>query len=198
MNTEYEALGNSVFGWVFMADNLIESANILRKESYHWSGKFGEMPDFRSYRICDVVTMLYAMAIECLLKALWLQSGNVLVKDGEYIGVNGNKSHRLESLARQIAKTGIVKFNKKDYKILEELSKNITSGRYPVETNIQKQYNAFFVPARKYDLEGNMLVEKQIKSFENIKKMLQMLYALTDPHIEKEYSDYLGLTKRWN
>lgn len=197
MNKEYEDSGNSVFDWVYVADSLVESANILRKESYHWTGKSGGMPDFRSYRITDVVTMLYAMAIECLLKALWLLPGNKLVKNGKFVGVNGDKSHHLPSLAKEIAKTGLIDFNEKDYKILEELSRNITSGRYPVETNMQKQYKKFFVPVKKYELEGNILVEKQVKSFEDIKKILKMIYVLTDPHIEKEDPDYLGLTKRW-
>jgi len=197
MNKEYEDLGNSVFNWVYVADSLVESADILRKESYHWSGRFGEMPDFRSYRITDVVTMLYAMAIECLLKALWLLSGNKIVKNGDFVGVNGCKSHHLPSLAKKIEETGIINFKENDYKILEELSINITSGRYPVETNIQKQYKEFSL-VKKYEEKDNMLVVKQIKSFDDIRELLEMMYALTDPHIEKEQPNYLNLIKRWD
>jgi hypothetical protein len=198
MNKKYEDLGNSIFEWVYISDNLIESANILRKESYHWSGKFREMPDFRSYRICDVVTMLYAMAIECLLKSLWLLSGNKLIKNGTFVGVNGNTSHHLPSLAKSIEKTGIINFTKKDYKILEELSINITSGRYPVEKNMHKQYQDFSVPIKKYEVAGNILVEKQVKSFDDIKDLLKKLYDLIDPNIEKEFPNYIGKTKRWD
>lgn len=198
MNKEYEDLGNSIFEWIYISDNLIESANILRKESYHWTGKFGEMPDFRAYRICDVVTMLYAMAIECLFKAIWLLSGNQLVKKGKFIGMNGITSHHLPSLAKTLTKTGIISFDKNEYKILEELTRNITSGRYPIEKNMHKQYQDFFAPYKKYKVEDNALVAKQIKSFDDIKDLLKKLYDLTDPHIEKECPNYLGKTKRWD
>jgi hypothetical protein len=52
---EYDGRGNSVFEWVYTADNLVESANILRMESYHWSQVRVGFPSFRSYRITDVV-----------------------------------------------------------------------------------------------------------------------------------------------
>jgi hypothetical protein len=196
MGAKYEDQGNSVFEWVYTADNLVESANILRKESYHWSGKFGEMPDFRSYRITDVVTMLYAMAIECLLKAVWLLSGNKLVENGNYIGVDGNKSHQLASLAKRVEKTGAVTFCAKDCEILEELSRNITSGRYPIEANMKKQFEDFFVPIRTYEEKNKVLIEKKAKSFEDIKGVLKKMYALTDSHVKGAYPEYLGLTKR--
>jgi len=198
MNKKYEDLGNSIFEWIYISDNLIESANILRKESYHWTGKFGEMPDFRAYRICDVVTMLYAMAIECLFKAIWLLSGNKLVQNGKFTGMNGIKSHHLPSLAKTLAQTGIISFDKNDYEILEELTRNITSGRYPIEKNMHKQYQDFFAPSKKYEVEDNALVAKPIKSFNDIEDLLKKLYDQTDPHIEKECPNYLKKTKRWD
>lgn len=60
MNKKYDKQGNGIFEWVYISVNLIESADILKKESYHWSSKSGGVPDFRAYRIYDVVTLLYA------------------------------------------------------------------------------------------------------------------------------------------
>lgn len=56
----------------------------------------------------------------------------------------------------------------------------------------------FYLPVKKYEVEDNILVEKQVKSFDDMKKLLKKLYALTDPHIEKEQPGYLKLTKRWD
>ncbi|HUU88788.1 MAG TPA: hypothetical protein VMX17_13685 [Candidatus Glassbacteria bacterium] len=197
MNFNFDNIGNNLFEWVFTADNLVEAANILKEESHHWSGTKNKFTTFRSYRITDVVTMLYSMATECLLKALWLKTGNKLAENGKYVSIKGTKPHDLMSIAKEISKTKIIKFTKNDYNLLRELTHNVTKGRYPIETNKQKHNQPSFLPVSKFNLKGNILVEKKMKSYKDVKRILVKIYSILDEEIKQSHADYLNLTNRF-
>jgi hypothetical protein len=86
-------------------------------------------------RVGAVCLMLRGMAVECLLKGLWLRHGNELVRDGRYIGIPGAGDHNLVQIASAVAFA--VSVEEKD--VLRRLSHFIEyGGRYPIPRNADK------------------------------------------------------------
>jgi len=77
--------------------------------------------------------MLHAMAVECLLKALWLRHGEVLVHDGKFVPIPNAGNHKLAAQAGVVfAKAGI-QLTDHELKMLERASLWIMAGRYPIQ-----------------------------------------------------------------
>ena len=82
-----------------------------------------------------VELMLRGMAIECLLKALWLKRGNVFVKDGHFKKVADAAAHNLPQLAHAVALAP----SELEIDMLRRLSHFIEyGGRYPIPKKPEK------------------------------------------------------------
>ena len=76
-----------------------------------------------------VRAMLLGYAIECALKALWVQQGNALIRNGRYVPVPGARDHDLSELARAVSFAS----TEPERQTLRRLSKFAQfAGRYPV------------------------------------------------------------------
>jgi hypothetical protein len=135
---DMEAAGNSWFGWVLKAAELHSASDILVNECVFrkYFGKDSKAFEAAIHspgaQVFSVILMLWAMAAECFLKALWLHSGRKLVVDGRYNTIPGTNDHQLDSIAAVIHQQRIFDFSEADIDILYRLSGYITSGRYPV------------------------------------------------------------------
>lgn len=137
----FDDIGNNYREWVFTADELLTANRFLCEHSYHLSPDWGSMdehpPTFDELRITGVILMLRAMAVECLLKALWLKSGEQLASDGKYRSIPGTKDHDLITLADKVSKKIPLVFSADESDFIRRLSRNIVSGRYPIHKDWQ-------------------------------------------------------------
>lgn len=156
---QFETGGNLPRCWFGSAFDLLTAADVLDRFKGDLRGEIietmrsgrHEEPKMTRRRwermsVETVSPMLRAMAIECLLKALWLKHGGMLAKDGRYVGVSKKNEHRLHDLAKAVSQKGYIVFTKRELELLEQASYWITSGRYP----IQSEYS-YLVPFRRPD-----------------------------------------------
>ena len=145
LRRDHELYGNKWYPWVLKAQELITSAEILRDEcttrKYFPNDldKYEDTMGSSGSKVFNVILMLWAMAAECFLKALWLKSGERLVICGEYRSIPDTKDHQLYKLAEALAKKGIFDFTEKEVDVLYRLSPFITLGRYPVQKKFMIQ-----------------------------------------------------------
>ena len=129
--------GNLPAGWEMSADELLAAAQALRErgESFDRASLAVGEPIPISGRLGAVELMLRGMGVECLLKALWVKQGNVLVDSGQYVSVRGAGSHDLPQLASAAEFT--LSVHEKD--VMRRLSYFIEyGGRYPVPKDALK------------------------------------------------------------
>ncbi len=127
------ALGNDIEQWLLRADALHTSGEFLYE-------RIGEPPTngadieevWKWFSIHDVGRMLRGMALECLLKAMWLARGEVLVKDGRFIGIPGTKGHDLYAIYVNAVTNHQSALSEEEKKLLARLSFAIVSARYPI------------------------------------------------------------------
>lgn len=140
---EFDKRGNDQIEWAFTADSLLTASNFLCQHSYHlkpdWPSLSERFPTFDELRVSDVIIMLHAMAVECLLKALWLKGGGRLAKNGKYQNVTSKNDHDLVSLSNAVLGKLGIEISKEEQDFLERLSRNITAGRYPIQKNWDMQ-----------------------------------------------------------
>jgi hypothetical protein len=147
---EIERHGNEVAGWIRVAENLIESGALLasaytsalevmvKDVRRTTSDGISRTPDEearvrRGHRTFSASLMMFAFAIECLLKAMYLNNGGVLYADGKYQRPKGLKaSHNLLEITEAFGFSQI--FSDEDREILDLLSAQNEKGRYPVHT----------------------------------------------------------------
>jgi hypothetical protein len=138
-------VGNDFYAWVLRAQELLISVTFLINESVDRKYNLANIGDLDKYedeiekgspgsKIYSIILMLWAMAAECLLKALWLKSGEQLYEDGQYQAITKN-DHQLDKIANTISKKGFLIFSKNEINILARLSNYIVIGRYPVPKN---------------------------------------------------------------
>jgi hypothetical protein len=123
---------NRASNWFDKADDLLFSSKILCDRC----GFLNTQPDdifAGDSKILWVINMLRAMAIECLLKGVWLLSGEILAEDGKFKGIPGANNHKLLSLSKKVSEKIDLKFSKEECILLDRLSYCITFGRYPVQ-----------------------------------------------------------------
>lgn len=136
---EFDKRGNDKIEWAFTADSLLAASNFLCQHSYHlkpdWPSLSERFPTFDEIRVSDVIIMLRAMAVECLLKALWLKGGGRLAKNGRYRKIPSSRDHDLVSLSNTVLGKLSIEISKEEQDFLERLSRNITAGRYPIQKN---------------------------------------------------------------
>lgn len=136
---EFDKRGNDHIEWAFTADSLLTASNFLCEHSYHlktdWPSLYERFPTFDEIRVSDVTLMLRAMAVECLLKALWLKGGGRLAENGRYRPVPWARDHDLVSLSNAVLGKVGMEISEQEQRFLERLSRNITAGRYPIQKN---------------------------------------------------------------
>jgi hypothetical protein len=87
LKRDHEDYGNQWFPWLLQADKLIASAELLRGQcvtrKYFPNDleKYEDEMQSPGGKVFNVILMLWAMAAECLLKALWLKSGRLYETD---------------------------------------------------------------------------------------------------------------------
>lgn len=135
LRPSYDYTGNDAFSWRRTADDLLMGARILDR-LYHQSipvrvrdGKViqGYMPLFAPSRL------LYAVAIETLLKARAVKRGHKFVVANKFRPINGTERdpHNLVLLAKA---TGY-RLSRKSKFLLDRLSYATEMARYPIAKN---------------------------------------------------------------
>ena len=85
--------------------------------------------------LARVEAMLLGMALECLLKGMYIRQRHALVKDGEYVGVKGAGDHQL----LQLADAAGVTLSQPERSILTRLTDFIKyAGRYPISKRVKE------------------------------------------------------------
>ncbi len=137
----FESRGNNLREWLHTADDLLAAIRFLCQHSYHLSPNWGSttehFPSYDELRITGVILMLRAMAIECMLKALWIKGGGKLVFDDKYQRIPDTNDHELFTLANAVSAKINLKLSANEDDFLKRLSRNIVSGRYPIQKNWQ-------------------------------------------------------------
>ena len=129
----HEALGNDIEQWLLRAESLHSAGQLLYE-------RIGEPPTpgadvekvWTWFGVHDIGRMLRGMALECLLKAIWLARGEMLVKAGRFIGITGAKGHDLYAMYTAACLNHRVALNEEEKKLLTRLSFAIVSARYPI------------------------------------------------------------------
>ena len=130
----YERAGNEPACWRSCAQDLLAAASVLRQRREKCPPDVTDDLVGSQWRIHPPELMLRGMAVECLLKALWVKRGNRIVKDGEYVGVPGAGSHNLVQVAGVLQ----LRLSRPEVDLLRRLTEFIEyGGRYPVPRNAQ-------------------------------------------------------------
>ena len=132
----FEERGNAPGTWWWFGRNLFTAADILRE---HWAIDKPTAVPRRNLRTAIAVhgpmLMLRACAMECWLKALYVDAGNKVAVKDRFEGPPG-KQHDLVSLASN-AKLAL---DDREIAMLAKLQRWITAGRYPIELSWQASY----------------------------------------------------------
>ena len=126
----FESSGRNPLSWQASARDLLEGAEAVKDRVPAFSGL---MPSLAS-----VQALLLGLALECLLKALWIKSHKAwldahkefsLTQNGEYVGIPNVNDHDLLA----IAKAANLQATAKEKAVLERLSGFVLfAGRYPI------------------------------------------------------------------
>jgi hypothetical protein len=126
---QHAQAGNLFGTWQSVAGDLLAAAQVLRERRDSWNIASLTNTDPIPPIIMPVELMLIGMAIECLLKAVWIKRGNDIVKNGTYVGVPGAADHDLLQLASAIK----CSLDDREKHVLLRLSHFIQyGGRYPI------------------------------------------------------------------
>jgi hypothetical protein len=133
----HERAGNLSSAWQLCARDLLFASDVLeerRRAAYEEAPIVGDLVPLE-YGLHPAALMLKGMALECLLKGLWLIRGNSLVLDGKYIGVPSAGDHDLVQLAHVIG----FKLTTLERDTARRLSCFIEyGGRYPIPRTAEK------------------------------------------------------------
>jgi hypothetical protein len=130
----FESSGRNPLSWQASAKDLFEGAEAVKDRVPTYTGL---MPTLAS-----VQALLLGLALECLLKALWIKSRKAwldehkefsLTRDGKYIGIPKVKDHDLLA----IANAANLKATAKERAVLGRLSGFVLfAGRYPIAKTV--------------------------------------------------------------
>lgn len=129
--THFDRTGNSTDAWLSVAENLLFASQILAEKSdepeTHLPGQVTQLST--RARVAAIELMLKGMALECLLKALWVKQGNRFVQAGAFAPVSGAGAHDLRQLAQAVPLSS----TPHESDLLGRLSHFIEyGGRYPI------------------------------------------------------------------
>jgi hypothetical protein len=127
--------------WASKADDLLRGASSLRQRTPFLDRQPSSLdaadffPGTEEWSLHLAMLMLRAFAVECLIKATWLQQGGLLFQNGRYKGVDGDKGHDLVALARRVG----IELGAEEADALERLSDYaVGPGRYPLPSSVEK------------------------------------------------------------
>lgn len=125
-----------------MADDLLVASRFLCLHSYHLHPSWGDIvdhfPTFDELRITGVILMLRSMALECLLKALYVKHCGPLAVSGRYKRITKNNEHDLEQLAKLVSDAKPLGLSDQQVDYLRRAALNTIRGRYPVHIDWTK------------------------------------------------------------
>ena len=123
----FDQSGQNPLAWRASADDLVAAAAAVKDKVVN----FGEA----MHSLAAVQAMLLGMAIECMLKGIYIKAGNRLTAEGRFLRVPDAGLHQLT----QIADAGAYPINDEERRILEKLSGFILfAGRYPIPRRWQQ------------------------------------------------------------
>ena len=131
----YRVAGENPLAWHSSAKDLLDGAMAVKAKVQPFSNAM--------HTLARVEAMLLGMALECLLKGIYIKRHRVwadptkehaLVKDGKYVGVKDAGDHEL----LQLADAAGVTVSESERSILSCLTDFIRyAGRYPVPLNVE-------------------------------------------------------------
>lgn len=135
----YDIVGNDPGAWVSKAIALFESSDVLL-EKYKTTpyDRQDEIQCSFLFDILNIVRMLNGMGMECLLKAAWISSGEILAKDGRFEPSLRAAPHDLYAMAQIVCAKISVAISDDEGMVLARLAYGIESGRYPTPKKISK------------------------------------------------------------
>ena len=134
-NRQFESAGNSPRAWQIVAENLLFAARTLSERCGTFDSQSTDAQFSNRAQLGAVELMLKGMAVECLIKALWLGRGNSFVKAGKFFNVPGAGAHDLPQLALAAG----LNTSSFEVDLLRRLSHFIEyGGRYPVPRTSNK------------------------------------------------------------
>lgn len=80
----------------------------------------------------QVAIMLKAMAIECLIKAVWVASGREIASEGKIQRLPDAGWHELHQMGEKLTQEGLIRLKEEETHLLHRLARWIPAGRYPV------------------------------------------------------------------
>ncbi len=153
LNELFHATGNDPRAWWFTGENLLVVAEVLRR-SGTVTLPVEEIPEDGLPHPVDVSEqemlglqvavavvgpslMLRAFGTEALLKAVYLERGGVLARDGRYVSPT-NRPHDLDALAAAVG----VEMAGSSAALLAKLEYWIQQGRYPIQSRLESYSRA--------------------------------------------------------
>lgn len=137
----YGRVANEPYTWLSSAQDLLTACDFLLPHNaivnHDWGTVGGPPPPSETIRISGVIGMLRAMAIGCLLKGIWVKSGEKIAEDGEFKRIPGSRQHDLVQLADVVDARFSLGLSPKDRELLGRLSLYNSSGRYPIPSHWQ-------------------------------------------------------------
>lgn len=97
----FESSGRNPLSWQGSARNLLEGADAVKSRVYV------DPTDNSMHSLAAVQALLLGLAIECLLKGMWIKTHKAwleknasfsLTKNGRYVGIPGAGDHELKQL----------------------------------------------------------------------------------------------------
>ena len=133
----FDARGNAPGPWWWFGKNLLVAADVLHRHILDDAQFLVAEPQDRrtSIAVFGPMLMLRACAMECLLKAKYLDRGNILAKDGR-LQKPPVRDHDLVALARLAG----VPRSPEVTALLGKLQRYVTAGRYPIDTTSDNTY----------------------------------------------------------
>jgi len=124
----FDQAGKNPLAWRNTAENLLEAANAVK-------AAVTPFDDGGMHSLAAVQAMLLGMAIECMLKGMYIKAGNSLTEAGQFQAPQGTGPHQLN----QIADVASYPINSDERRVLDKLTSFILfSGRYPIATRWEK------------------------------------------------------------
>ncbi len=168
---EFDDAANNYREWSFTAFELLHAAEVLKKQNLKFK-ESNPLLNPRPYMGSWTELMLYAFALECLIKSLWVRQGNKLAENGKYKNLINHENHNLLKIAKKV--NFPILLNPHLEIILEKLSyigKNI--GRYPIpkkwsETSIFRQRGGSQSVELSWSTEDQLHLEKLINQFKEV------------------------------
>jgi hypothetical protein len=137
----YDTVGNDPRAWFMKAIALFESGDLASREFSGRFASFNREDEFERdflFNLLNIVRMLKGMAMECMLKAAWISSGEILAKDGRMERSLKTNAHDLYAMAEIVCAKVSIPISEDEGMVLARLALGIETGHYPTTTAMRK------------------------------------------------------------